>query len=208
MDLTKYEDFLNEKKATRTLKKGEKEKLISNIKEGEVYLGDLEEALVVMNSVGVLVQQKFERVVEELVTQALQFVFGDVYSFEVESKIVRNQPEIFMYINVDGEGYSPRDEETSGGETDVASFALRVILWAIQYDKTEPTLILDEPFRNLSRNHINQVNEMLQYLSRMLGLQIIIISHIYELAETADTVFYVRKVEGVSVVEKKEIKRS
>ena len=204
MDLVKYETFLNEKKADRSLLEKKAKKINIGIKEGELHLGDLEEALNVMNIVGVLVQQEFEKVVEELVTQALRFVFGDGYSFEVESKIARNQPEIHLYINIDGERYSPRDEETSGGETDVASFALRVILWAIQYDKTESTLFFDEPFRNLSRNHTNQVNEMIKYLSDMLEIQFIIITHIDEIGDIADVAFHVVKNNGVSFVERLE----
>lgn len=203
MDLNRYENFLNQKKATQELLKSKASKLNTSIEDRKAHLKDLEEALDIMNTVGTLVQQEFEEVVEELVTQALRFVFGDSYSFEVESKISRNQPEINLYINVDGERYIPEDD-SSGGEMDVASFALRVILWAIQYDRTEPVLALDEPFRNLSRDHIGQVGEMLRYLSETLGLQMVIITHEPALAEGADKSFVVVRERGISKVERLE----
>lgn len=200
MDLTKCEAFLNEKKAARSLLRSKVEELNSSIKDSKIRFKNFEEALDIMNTVGVLVQQEFERVVEELVTQALQFVFGSSYSFEVESEIIRNQPEISLYINVGGERYSPRDEETSGGETDVASFALRVVLWAIQYDKTEPILIFDEPFRYVHGSRTPYLREMIRYLSDMLGIQFIIVTDDDELALEADLAHIVVKKNGISEV--------
>lgn len=203
MDLNRYENFLNQKKATQELLKSKASKLNTSIEDRKAHLKDLEEALDIMNTVGTLVQQEFEEVVEELVTQALRFVFGDSYSFEVESKISRNQPEINLYINVDGERYIPEDD-SSGGEMDVASFALRVILWAIQYDRTEPVLIFDEPLRNLSRNHIDSVKEMIQYLSDTLRIQLIIVTHEKELVGLGDCSYNIVKKNGISFVEGKE----
>jgi DNA repair exonuclease SbcCD ATPase subunit len=199
MDLSKYENFLNQKKATQELLKSKMSKLGTSIEGHKAHLKNLEEALDIMNTVGTLVQQEFEEVVEELVTQALRFVFGDSYSFEVESKISRNQPEINLYINVDGERYIPEDD-SSGGEMDVASFALRVILWAIQYDRTEATLLCDEPFRNVDPNKLPCLREMVRYLSDMLGIQFIIVTHSPELAGGANRSFAVVREKGISKV--------
>lgn len=202
MDLIKYEKFLNEKKATQELLKSKVKQLEIEIVSHQNCLVNLEKALEVMNTVSILVQQEFTEVVESLVTQALKFVFGDNHSFELGSNISRNQPEVNMYLVIDGERFSPKDDEFSGGQADVVSFALRIILWAIQYKRTRSTLIYDEPFRNLSRNHIGRVSEMMKYLSETLNLQLIIITHIGELVEVSDMAFYVEKVEGVSVVGK------
>jgi len=203
LNLIKYETFLNQKKATQGLLLEKESKLNHDIESSKSNLKNLEEALDIMNTVGVLVQQEFEEVVEELVTQALQFVFGSSYSFEVENKVSRNQPEIHLFFNIDGERYIP-DEDSSGGELDVASFALRVILWAIQYDRTEPVLIFDEPFRMTDISKPPRLREMIQYLSEMLGLQFIIITHNPELAESADRSFVVVREKGISKVKRLE----
>lgn len=205
VDIVKYEKFLSGKQELLKSKATEVEKLEVEIVNHQNHLTDLEKALEVMNTVSILVQQEFEEVVEVLVTQALKFVFGDNHSFELDSNISRNQPEVSMYLVIDGERFSPKDDEFSGGQADVVSFALRIILWAIQYNRTRPTLIFDEPFRNLhGLKNAEAVREMTQYLAKTMGLQFLIISQSEELVEIADAAFYVRKEGGVSIVEKKE----
>ena len=205
IDIVKYEKFLNDKKVTKELLENKGRNLLIKIENHQNYLIDLEEALAVMNDVSILVQQEFKEVVEILVTDALKFIFGDDYSFEIDSKIARNQPEIHLFIVIDGERFSPQDDEFSGGQADVVSFALRVILWAIQSERTRATLVFDEPFRNLhGTENARSIREMTQYLSKMLCIQFVIITQSEELAEGADTIFYVRKVKGISIVEKKE----
>jgi len=202
MILTKYEKFLAKKKATRELLENAAKKLELEISSRRKHLIDLEEALEVMNIVSVLVQQGFEEVVEVLVTQALKFVFGDNYSFEIDSSISRNQPEINMFIVIDGERFSPKNDELSGGQADVVSFALRIVLWAIQDERTRATLVFDEPFRNLHGvKNAEAVREMIQYLSKTLSLQFIIITQDEELTKVADCSFLVTKEKGVSKVE-------
>lgn len=202
IDLTRYEKFLSQKKATKELLENKIQKLNTEVKEHREYLENLEEALDVMNTVGILAQQEFEEVVEVLVTQALRFVFGDNHSFEIDSEVSHNQPEINMYIVIDGERFSPKDDEFSGGQANVVAFALRVILWAIQYEKTRPTLVFDEPFRCLhGLRNIESVKKMIQYLSETLSLQFIIVTQESELADIADASFLVTMEKGISKVE-------
>jgi DNA repair exonuclease SbcCD ATPase subunit len=202
IDLVKYENFLNQKKAAKNLLEIEVESLQTRIKDHQDCLANYIEALDIMNVVGILVQQEFEEVVEVLVTDALRFVFGDNYSFEIDSKVAHNQPEVHMFIVIDGERFSPEDDEFSGGQADVVSFAFRVILWAIQYTRTRATLLFDEPFRNLhGTENAKSIREMTQYLSKMLGLQFIIVTQDEELTRMADAAFIVTKERGISKVE-------
>jgi DNA repair exonuclease SbcCD ATPase subunit len=202
MNLTKYETFLNDKKAEKRLFEEDIKFLQSDIAKRSDYLSALDEALDVLNVVGILVQEEFQEVVEILVTDALRFIFGDNHSFEIDSIIARNQPEVHMFIVIDGERFSPEDNELSGGQANVVSFALRVIMWAIQYDRTRPTLIFDEPFRCLhGTDNASSIKEMIQYLSKTLNLQFIIITQDEELTNAADISFLVRKEKGISKVE-------
>jgi len=202
IDILKYEDFLNQKKADKRALHRDVQTYSQEIKEQNSYLVDLEEALNAMNDVSILVQQEFKEVVEILVTQALKFVFGYNHSFEIDSRIARKQPEIHLFIVIDGERFSPQDDEFSGGQADVVSFALRVILWAIQSERTRATLVFDEPFRNLhGTENAKSIREMTQYLSKTLGLQFIIITQDDELTSVADAVFLVTKERGISNVE-------
>lgn len=178
MNLRVYKDFLSKQQAKKELLESSIVLLTDRLAVQEQALTDHSIALEAINTVGVLVQKELKGVIEELVTQALQYVYGDTHSFEIESKIVRNQPEMYFYLVIDGEKYSPRDEEVSGGQADVVSFALRVILWAMQQERTRPTLVFDEPFKFLGNGpEAHAVGEMLLYLSDMMGLQFIIVTH-------------------------------
>ena len=202
IDLIQYENFLSSKKATKEILETKRETLLVEIKDHQTYLMDIEESLGVMNDVSLLVQREFKEVVEILVTQALKFILGDNHSFEIDSKIARNQPEIHLFIVIDGERFSPQDDEFSGGQADVVSFALRVILWAIQSERTRATLVFDEPFRNLhGTENARAIREMVKYLSETLCLQFIIITQDEELVDVADAAFIVTKERGVSKVE-------
>jgi len=178
MNLQKYKNFLSRQLAKQELLEAGIDTLTARVSVQTQTLADTETALNAMNMVGVLVQKELKGVIEELVTKALQYVYGETHSFEIESKITRNQPEMYFYLVIDGERYSPRDEEVCGGQADVVSFALRVILWAMQQERTRPTLVFDEPFKFLGNGkEAEAVGGMLLYLSEMMGLQFIIITH-------------------------------
>ena len=70
---------------------------------------------------------------------------------------------------------------------------------------TDNVIVLDEPFRFLSRDLQERAGEILKTLSERMQLQIIMVSHIGEIIDVADKVFEVKKnEEGISKV--KEIK--
>ena len=199
----KYKDFLDRATAKRDILT----ESITTLSEKQarlwVDITDLEVSCNAMNTVGLLVQQQFQGVIEELVTQALQFVYGPTHSFKIDSKIARGQPEMYLVLVIDGEEYSPRDDEVSGGQADVMCFALRVILWAMQHDRTRPTLVFDEPFSALGHsNHTEAISEMVTYISEMMGLQFVIITHNTEIATAAMTHYEIVMSKGISTAKK------
>lgn len=80
----------------------------------------------------------------------------------------------------------------------MASFALRCAFWSLK--KTRHTLVLDEPFKFLSRDLIPKAAEMVQMISKELNLQIIMVSHIPDFIDSADKVFVVSQTMGESSV--------
>jgi len=160
---------------------------------------ELCEARDVMNIVGTLCQDRTKGVIEFLVSQALEAVFGPEYSFEVENKVIRNQPEMYFYVVISGKRYSLK-EELGGGVIDLVSFILRVVLWSITTPRTRPTIILDEPGKFISRDKQEVFGEMIKVLSEMLGIQFIIITHEDVLEKVADVAYFVEQKRGVSNV--------
>jgi len=204
MDLSKYEKFLASKKATKEFLLKEKEQVEKNIAALQTDLSILNESLDVMNTVGVLAQEEFKQIFERLVTQVLQYVFNDNYSFKIESNISRNQPEISMYVIVDGKKHLLKDDELGYGVVDVVSFVLRLVCWAIRSPKTRNCFIVDEPLRNLDSTHLSLFGDVLHQLSEMFDTQFIFVTHEKQLAEIADNSYLVRKIDGESLVTKVE----
>jgi DNA repair exonuclease SbcCD ATPase subunit len=80
----------------------------------------------------------------------------------------------------------------------VASFALRIASWSMEYPRLRNVIILDEPMRFLSEDLQEKASAMIKELSEKLGLQFIIITHEKELASYADKEFRVTINKGVS----------
>jgi len=164
---------------------------------------NLEEAQLIIQQVAQKTQSELEFQISEIVSMALSSVFDDPYEFKIEFVLRRGKTEADLYFMKNGEKFYPL-EDNGGGAVDVAAFALRVALWNLSRPKTRNTLILDEPFKWLSKGHLQRAGEMLKVISDKLKIQIIFVSHIPELIESADRVFNVVKKNNISQVAENE----
>ena len=144
-------------------------------------------------------QEQLQFQISDLVTLALSSVFGEEMEFGVEFVLKRNKSEAELFFIKNGERVNPMDE-AGGGVIDIASFALRVCMWGLQSPRSRNVLILDEPFKHLSRDLVIKAGETLQKISEKLNLQIIIISHEKRIIQCANKVFRVTQVDGISKV--------
>jgi DNA repair exonuclease SbcCD ATPase subunit len=143
-------------------------------------------------------QQKLEFHISNLVSTALAAIWDDPYTFQLEFVQKRNKTEAELWFIRNGEKMKPIDA-SGGGAVDIASFALRTAFWSLT-KKTRPLFVIDEPFRNLSSDLQSRALDMLQMLSKNLGLQLIIVSHIDQLILNADKEFKVSLNRGRSEV--------
>lgn len=164
---------------------------------------NMEKCRELMNIVGSACQVQIKSVVEKLVTEAFEVIFGDNYRFELDMSIVRNQSEVSMYVIQDGKRRSMRDAQ-GGGVADLISFVLRIVMWSLQTPRTANVIVLDEPGKFISKDLQRAFGEIITELSKMLGLQFIIVSHEEELIKTADITYSVHLEDEVSVVERVE----
>ena len=174
-----------------------KEKDYNSIKE---YNEDLQKARILIANAGQHTQTFLKSFIEEMVTTALQAVFEEDYQFVIDFDIKRNKPEAKINLKLRGEETDPKDS-CGGGVLDVASFALRVVLWSIENPKSSNVIILDEPMKFL-HGRIENAMKMIKDLSKKLGIQFIIVSQMEEFAENADKVFLVTHNNKHSIVEK------
>ena len=188
-------------------KQGQKDLLQTQIKSTKAKTSNLkkellysEQAQAIIQQVAKETQEKLQYHISELCSLALSAVFDDPYKLELEFVIRRGKTEADIYFVKDEEKIDPISA-SGGGVIDIASFALRVALWSLAKPRSRNTLILDEPFKYLSRELQPKASLLLKELSNKLNLQIIMVSHSSDLIEGANRVFECRIKNGVSKTE-------
>jgi DNA repair exonuclease SbcCD ATPase subunit len=154
-------------------------------------------AQVILQQAADNVQKGIRDALTVLCTTALNDVFPDKQlSFVVEFVPQKHTTAVEMYIEEDGIRYDPL-ESRGHGIADLLTFALRVSIMALQ-PTMRKVLIMDEPFTRISEEHRERAIEFVKEVSEKAGIQIILVTHIPELAEKADKVYKVTMVDGVS----------
>ena len=179
--------------------KGQKEQIeqslqnaTQGLKETKREIRKHEQAIEVVKKVGLKTQQSLQYHISDTVSMALNSVFDDPYTMSVEFVERRGKTECDLLFQRGNQFIDPLSA-SGGGAVDVASFALRVASWSMQFPKTRNVLLLDEPFKNLSEGLLPKASEMLKQVSDKLGLQTIMITHSEALIESADKVFQIQK---------------
>ena len=171
---SKYDLALAQKKAVETkLQATEKTSLA------------VQEALLIFQNVAKEVQQQVHQQVSELVTRCLADVFDDPYEFRIEFVSQRNKTEAVLVFIRDGVQVDPMTA-SGGGVLDVASFALRLAALLLTQPKRRRLLVLDEPFRFVSRDYRPRVASLIKELAKELEVQFVLVTH--------DPVFQIGKV--------------
>lgn len=134
-------------------------------------------------------QLKFQ--IEDIVKTCIDTCFPDEYDFKVEFEIKRGKTECSLKFYKNGREIDIM-EASGGGVVDLASFGLRLASWSL--GNTANTLVLDEPFKFLSKDLQGRAGEIVKEISSKLGIQIIQNTHIPELVEQSDKVFRVNLV--------------
>jgi len=160
-----------------------------------------EKALAIIKEVGKKTQTQLQYHVSDITSLALDAVFPeDPYTLTMSFVDRRDKNECDLRFERNGVQLKPID--SSGvGAVDVASFALRIAAWSIQFPKTRNTIILDEPFKFLQKTKHDKASEMIKELSDKLGIQFIIVTHEEKLAAAADRVFKVSIKNRISKIE-------
>ncbi|MFB4211196.1 ATP-binding protein [Shouchella sp. JSM 1781072] len=181
------------------------------VNDAKVALEEYAETLDTYEKARILLQQSAEyarkqakQQMETLVTNALQYVFGPMISFEIELEEHGNRAVAEMYVVSDYDGMKvktkPQDAR-GGGVVDIVTLALRVALMETTQPKQAGPLLLDEPGKHVSGEYTHYLYEFLKSLSTMFGRQIIMITHNHHLTESSDRALMVTIRDGISHVE-------
>lgn len=173
----------------------------------KVRAEDIDRAQIIIQTVAKATQEELEYKISELVSLALEAVFPNPYKLHLDFEMRRGKTEADLAFSR-GKSEERIDplSSTGGGAVDVAAFGLRVASWNLERPQSRAVLMMDEPFRFLSRDLQSKASYILREVSRSLGLQIIIVTHEQTLIESehTDKVFDVSIRQGVSSVEEIE----
>lgn len=142
---------------------------------------------------------------ETLVTNALQYVFGPSFRFEIELATHGGNPTAEFYVVTEWDGQVVKNkpqEARGGGIVDLVSLSLRIALLETVKPRLSGPIILDEPGKHVSEDYIVQMVEFIKSLSETFGRQIIFVTHNTHLSESGDSAYYVRLIGGKSEVTK------
>jgi DNA repair exonuclease SbcCD ATPase subunit len=89
-------------------------------------------------------------------------------------KMVTRRNQLEADIMVDG--MDDILNSNAGGVANIVAFAMRFVLWSFS-PKKRNVIILDEPFKDLSKEYQHNVAEMVSALAKKTGAQIIMVSH-------------------------------
>jgi hypothetical protein len=151
----------------------------------------LEEAQAFLIKVAQDTQNQLRFHIQDIVQMALDVCFPGGYVFQVAFEVKRGVTTAELFFLKNETPVNPIDA-AGGGVVDVASFALRIAAWALS--TTRPVIVLDEPFRFLSKDLQPKAGQILQALSTKLGLQLIMVTHEASMVDAADRVFEVKMV--------------
>ena len=119
--------------------------------------------------------------ISSIVSRCLEAVFGEeAYTFLVKFKQSRGKTEAELLLLKQGasvEQAIDAIDSAGGGVVDVVSFALRLACLVLTRPKKRQLLVMDEPFKHLSKEYRPAVRDLLLTLSRELNVQMIIVTH-------------------------------
>ena len=188
--------------------KGMKKQIENNLIQNKTTLDNLnnrikllEQAQVFLQKVAQDTQSQLKFQIEDIVNLALETCFPNEYEFQLQFNIARGKTdaELVFLSQKTGRPIDPMNA-SGGGVVDLTAFALRIASYALEQG-VDNVIILDEPFRFISRDLQARAGEILKSLSTKLGLQIVMVTHIGQMIDVADKVFEVKKnSDGRSVV--------
>ena len=210
MTIERLKSQLNVMRDEYSQRKGKRDTLLSATQAKSVRLEEIENGLAVLNQVNALLQKTSEfqrktacKQIEDLGTYALQFIFGKNYRLSIELKEAKSKPEAEIYVITMEDGREVKNipqDDRGGGVVDIVSLALKIVSLQAYRPQIDGPIILDEPGKHVSSEHIEPLANFLKEIGERFNRQIIIITHNEYLAEVADRKLTVNMIGGISKV--------
>jgi len=142
-----------------------------------------------LTEAAILTQQRLKAAYEHTITAALNAVFDRPHHFELVFDRRGNRLDCQALVRTDGGMLLDPKSEKGGSVVDIISFVARVAEWVLGGRRSRPIFFLDEPFKNLgtSSGRLENAIKVMHDLADAFELQLIIITHLDQLAVLADS---------------------
>jgi len=196
MELEEIAEKLNRKIVQRETSKKLLEDRMNRLEEIKNETEVILKSQALLQEVAKEVQSKLSMKIDSIVNLGLATCFPE-YTFQLRYASARGKTEVEFVVLLGEDEVDPK-LQNGGGLIDLLTFCLRVAIYTIS--NTDSVILLDEPFKYVSKGLRDKTAELLHTLSERLNLQFIEVTHVDELIEYSDKQFVVRKQNGVSYV--------
>lgn len=152
---------------------------------------DYDACITIIQNIASTLQNNVKGKIVSIVQKALDVVASDI-TFDMEFVTRRDKTECDLFCTDKTGNRQELMFSRGGGILDIISFALRVAVWSLD-NKASSVILLDECFKFLSQEWRETGATLFKTLSEELGIQFVVVSHIPEIVEVADTGFRIQK---------------
>ncbi len=202
--LTALQSHFDSRKGQRDQLIQQKAELTFEIASKQYELKGLEEARILLQQTSVTARDYAKTKLEEIVTNALQYIFTSDFRFEIELGESGGKPQADFFVVSLQDGIEVRnrpEDSRGGGVVDIISLALRWAVLQIHADpKMNGPMMLDEPGKHVSEDYAIKLAVFLKQMSQHFKRQIVMVTHQPHLAVAADNLFEVELKGGKSIV--------
>jgi DNA repair exonuclease SbcCD ATPase subunit len=206
-----YRERLDSIKQKYNIRKGVQSKIMNDDKVCIEALEQAKQSLETDQKVVLLLQKTAEEArlkakvyLENIVTNALQYISGAGYTFEIDIQELRGKPDAEFYVVSTVNGHKSRQrpqDACGGGFVDIISAALRYAYLELFNNPTvKGMLMLDEPGKMISENASVKFAEFVKQLCDSFKRQTILVTHNENLQAVADKTNVIILQNDVSVV--------
>jgi len=143
------------------------------------------------------VQSQLSSTIDNIINLGLSSCLPE-YTFHMEYVPSRGKTEVQFNVMKDGKLIDPMSQ-CGGGLVDILCFCLRIAVYSIS--SINNVIVLDEPFKYVSKSLRPLVADLMTTLSEKLDLQFLYVTHIEELSECANKQIIFKKIDGVSCLQ-------
>lgn len=192
-DIRRTREKVTALKGKRELLEKQREEAVGKQTEAQNQLGVFGMVQILLQKTSDYARQQVKTRIEDIVSEALNVVFGGNHRFMIELSLKGNQPVAEYYLNDEMTltKLEKPDYDRGGGKVDIIALALRLAVG--EMENVDGPLFLDEVGKHVSKEYAPAVAYFLKEYSANFGRQIILITHNADLAEIGEISLQVKR---------------